>query len=217
MKNHSKDAIRVLLADDHPIVLTGFATSLSSHGISVVGQLTAAEDVLAQYQTLSPDILVLDIKFGSHLTGLDAAHNLLDQFPDANIVFLSQFDQDQFIKKAYKLGARAFVTKTCTPKELATALQRVHQGEIYFPPQIAERLASLTIRDSSPQSLLDERELEIFTMLARGLTNVEVAETMDLSAKTISNTSQTIKDKLGIHRHADMTLLAVKYGLVELN
>lgn len=217
MKNRDKDVIRVLLSDDHPILLAGFATSLASHGINVVAQATALEDTITQYEKLLPDILVLDIKFGSHLTGLDAAQSLLTKFPDANIVFLSQFDQDQFIKRAYKLGARAFVNKTCTTKELATALKKVHDGDIYFPPQIAERLASLTIRDPSPQSLLDEKELEVFIMLARGLTPVEIGEKMNRSSKTISNTAQTIKDKLGIQRYADMTLLAVKHGLVELN
>jgi DNA-binding NarL/FixJ family response regulator len=165
---------------------------------------------------LSPDILVLDIKFGSHLSGLDAARNVLTQFPDAKIVFLSQFDQDQFIKKAYKLGARAFITKTCTAKELANALKKVYEGDIYFLPQVAERLAALTISDPSPQSLLDSREVEIFTMMAEGLTNVEIAEKMGISAKTVSNVSQSIKEKLGIHRQADITLLAVKHGLVEL-
>ncbi len=216
MKSDDKEQIRVLLVDDHPIVLAGFATSLSSRGISVIGQTTASEDVITQYKELAPDILVLDIKFGSHLSGLDTAKNLLTEFPDAKIVFLSQFDQDQFIKKAYKLGARAFITKTCTPKELANSLKKVYEGDIYFLPQVAERLAALTISDPSPQSLLDSREVEIFTMMAQGLTNVEIAEKMDISAKTVSNVSQAIKEKLGIHRQADITLLAVKHGLVEL-
>lgn len=216
MKSDDKEQIRVLLVDDHPIVLAGFATSLSSRGISVIGQTTASEDVITQYKELAPDILVLDIKFGSHLSGLDTAKNLLTEFPDAKIVFLSQFDQDQFIKKAYKLGARAFITKTCTPKELANSLKKVYEGDIYFLPQVAERLAALTISDPSPQSLLDSREVQIFTMMAQGLTNVEIAEKMDISAKTVSNVSQAIKEKLGIHRQADITLLAVKHGLVEL-
>lgn len=216
MKSDDKEQIRVLLVDDHPIVLAGFATSLSSRGISVIGQTTASEDVITQYKELTPDILVLDIKFGSHLSGLDTAKNLLAEFPDAKIVFLSQFDQDQFIKKAYKLGARAFITKTCTPKELANALKKVYEGDIYFLPQVAERLAALTISDPSPQSLLESREVEIFTMMAQGLTNVEIAEKMDISAKTVSNVSQAIKEKLGVHRQADITLLAVKHGLVDI-
>lgn len=216
MKNEGKETIRVLLADDHPIMLMGFATSLSSHGISVVGQATEPEDVLKQYKALLPDILVLDIKFGSHLTGLDTAKNLLNKHPEAKIVFLSQFAQDQFIKKTYQLGARAFITKTCTPKDLATALKRVFQGEVYFPPQIAERLASLTIRDSSPQSLLDEKEIEIFIMLAQGLAQAEIAEKLNVSQKTVSNANVSIKKKLSIDRQADITLLAVKHGLVDI-
>jgi two-component system, NarL family, invasion response regulator UvrY len=136
--------------------------------------------------------------------------------PDANIVFLSQFDQDALIKETYRLGARAFVTKDCDPTDLAIAVRRANDGEIYFMPQIAERLANLSVRgDMSPQSVLDERGLEIFKLMAEGLTNVEIAEKLDLSQKTISNVSQAVKEKLGIHRPALITKLAVKHGLIE--
>jgi DNA-binding NarL/FixJ family response regulator len=150
------------------------------------------------------------------LTGLDAARTILQEHPDANIVFLSQFDQDALIKETYRLGAKAFVTKDCDPADLAIAVQKASLGELYFMPSIAERLANLSVRgDASPQSLLDERSLEIFRLMAEGLTNVEIADKLDLSPKTISNVSQAIKDKLGIHRPALITKLAVKYGLIE--
>jgi DNA-binding NarL/FixJ family response regulator len=83
-------------------------------------------------------------------------------------------------------------------------------------PRIAERLASMAVKgDVSPQSLLDGRSLEIFTLMAEGLTNAEIAERLDVSSKTISNASQAIKDKLGVHRAADITRLAVRYGLLQ--
>ena len=98
---------------------------------------------------------------------------------------------------------------------MAAAVQRAHQGELYFLPQIAERLANLSVRgDESPQSLLNERDLEIFKLMAEGLTNAEIAERLDLSLKTISNVSQAIKEKLGVHRPAYITKLAVKHGLI---
>ena len=208
--------IRVMLADDHPIVMTGFAMSLQGQGLDVVAQARTPADALAQYQELKPDVIVLDIRFGEQLTGLDVARQILAQTPSAAIVFLSQFDQDSLIKETYRLGGRAFMTKDCDPADLAAAVKRAHDGELYFLPHIAERLANLSVRgDASPQSQLDERALEIFTLMAEGLTNAEIAEKLDVSTKTISNISQAVKEKLGVHRPAYITRLAVKHGLIE--
>lgn len=211
-----KKPIRVMLADDHPIVMTGFALSLEGVGMDVVGQARTPDEAAAMYADLVPDVLVLDIRFGTELTGLDAARALLGAYPAANIVFLSQFDQDSLIKEAYRLGARAFVTKDCDPADLATAVRHANDGKLYFMPPIAERLANLSVRgDVSPQSQLDQRGLEIFKLMAEGLTNAEIAEKLNLSTKTISNVSQSVKEKLGVHRQAYITKLAVKHGLIE--
>jgi len=208
--------IRVMLADDHPIVMTGFAMSLQGQGLEVVAQARSPEEALAQYQQLKPDVSVLDIRFGEQLTGLDVAKQMLAQDPSAAIIFLSQFDQDSLIKETYRLGGRAFMTKDCDPADLAAAVRRAHDGELYFLPHIAERLANLSVRgDLSPQSQLDERALEIFTLMAEGLTNAEIAEKLDVSTKTISNISQAVKEKLGVHRPAYITRLAVKHGLID--
>lgn len=208
--------IRVMLADDHPIVMTGFAMSLTGQGLDVVAQARTPEEALEQHKRLAPDVIVLDIRFGDQLTGLDVAKQILAQAPSAAIVFLSQFDQDSLIKETYRLGGRAFMTKDCDPTDLAAAVRRAHEGELYFLPHIAERLANLSVRgDASPQSQLDERALEIFTLMAEGLTNAEIAEKLDVSTKTISNISQAVKEKLGVHRPAYITRLAVKHGLIE--
>ncbi len=208
--------IRVLLADDHPIVMTGFAMSLAAEGMGVVGQAKTPTEAVQQFFATQADVIVLDIRFGAEMTGLDAAKQILEKQADAQIVFLSQFDQDALIKETYRLGAKAFVTKDCDPADLAIAVRRAAQGELYFMPSIAERLANLSVRgDTSPQTVLDERSLAIFKLMAEGLTNVEIAEKLDLSQKTISNISQSVKEKLGIHRPALITKLAVKYGLIE--
>jgi two-component system invasion response regulator UvrY len=208
--------IRVMLADDHPIVMTGFAMSLGAQGMEVVGQAKSPSEAETMYAEQKPDVAVLDIRFGTELTGMDAAHNILKADPRAKIVFLSQFDQDSLIKETYRLGAHAFVPTEGAPAALAVAGPRAHEGKLYFLPQIAERLASLAVRgDVSPQSQLDERSLEIFKLMAEGLTNNEIAERLNLSTKTISNISQSVKEKLGVHRQAYITKLAVKHGLIE--
>jgi two-component system invasion response regulator UvrY len=190
--------------------------SLAALGLFGVGQATTPSAAAAMYAEAKPDVVVLDIRFGTELTGLDAAQDILKADPKAKIVFLSQFDQDSLIKETYRLGAHAFVTKDCDPADLADAVRHAHAAKLYFLPQIAERLASLAVRgDVSPQSQLDERSLEIFRLMAEGLTNAEIAERLDLSTKTISNISQSVKEKLGVHRQAYITKLAVKHGLIE--
>lgn len=110
---------RVLLSDDHPIVMSGFANALASYGIEVVGQVVTLEQVLPSYDALLPDVLILDIRFGSQKeTGLDAARHVLAAHPTANVIFLSQFDQDSLIKEAYQLGGRAFLPRTATRQTL---------------------------------------------------------------------------------------------------
>ncbi|MET3117885.1 two-component system invasion response regulator UvrY [Undibacterium sp. GrIS 1.8] len=209
-------SIRVVLADDHPIVMTGFAMSLQGQGIEVVAQAKTPAEAIQQFGDLQPDVLILDIRFGEHLSGFDVAKTILQNTASAQIIFLSQFDQDSFIKEAYRLGGKAFVTKDCDPADLAQAVRKAYAGELYFLPSIAERLANLSVRgDVSPQSMLDSRSLDIFTLLAEGLTNAEIAEKLDISTKTVSNTSQIIKEKLGVQRQAEMTKLALKHGLIQ--
>lgn len=208
--------IRVLLADDHPLVMKGFAMALADYGIAVIGQAVSPDEAYLMHEELKPDVTILDIRFAKSETGLDVARKILKNHVDAKIMFLSQFDQDNLIKEAYRIGGYAFITKNCDPELLATAVRRAHEGEKFFMPEVAERLARLSIEgDTSPQSQLTDREIEIFTLMAKGLTNQEIADQLNLSAKTISNTSQAIKEKLGIHRAADITRLAVKFALLE--
>jgi len=208
--------IRVLLADDHPIVMSGFAMSLQGQGIDVVGQAKTPQEAMALYDSVQPDVAILDIRFGEQLSGFDLAKSLLEQHPEARIIFLSQFDQDSFIKEAYGLGGRAFVTKDCDPQDLAQIVKKVASGGLAFMPSIAERLASLSLqKDNSPQSLLDRRSLAIFTLIAEGLTNAEIAEKLDISIKTVSNSSQIIKETLGVQRQAEITRMAMKFGLIQ--
>lgn len=216
MSTTKNSSIRVLLADDHPLLVAGFAMSLSGQGITVVGDCALPDAVVSQYRDLLPDVLVLDIRFGVTRTGLDAAKDVLAQFPQARIVFLSQYDQDNVVKEAYALGGYAFVTKGTDPGLLATAIKRAHEGQLYFLPQVAERLATLSVQgDMSPQARLEAREVRVFVLMAQGLTNSEIADQLAVSPKTISNTSQTIKEKLGIYRAADITRTAVRHGLLE--
>ncbi len=210
--------IKVMIADDHPLIVEGLSSVLSRHGLEVVGAESDASAVVTTWQKLQPDVLVLDLRFGDGgVGGLDVLQTLIDGHPGAKVVIYTQFDQSTVVREAYKRGAMAFIPKSTDPSDMAEVLIKVHQGETVFLPDIANRLAMLSVHgDQSPVSRLQPREIEVFKLMAQGLTNVEIAERMHLSPKTISTTSQSIKDQLGVQRAADITLLAVKSGLIEL-
>jgi len=209
-------SLRVLIADDHPLIIEGLTIALRRHDIEVVCETTTTENVLSGYEECKPDVLVLDVRFGGAVSGLDVAREVMRAHPEARIVFYSQFDQDEIIREAYRVGGVGFITKDTAPDVLADAIKQVSEGKTHFLPEIAERLALLGVRgDESPQGRLDPRELEVFRDIALGRTNPEIAEAMSLSPKTISVISQSIKDKLGVHRPADITRLAIKHKVIE--
>lgn len=216
---HAVRAIRVLVADDHPLIVEGVVSALQRiGGMDVVGQALAVGDVLPKWELLKPDVLVLDVRFGEVKTGLDVARELVDRHPEAKdrIVFYSQFDQVELVQEAYRVGS-GFVTKNQTVEVLAQAIRSVHENEPYFLPEIAQRLALVGVRgNESPIAKLDERQRTVFKLLAQGLTGREIATELGLAEKTISNATQAIKDKLGVERPADITRLAVKYKVIEL-
>jgi DNA-binding NarL/FixJ family response regulator len=207
--------IRVILADDHPVVMRGFAIGLADHGIEVVGMAKTTDEAFEFFERHLPDVIVLDIRFGTASTGLDVAERILAKHPKARIVFLSQFDQRNLIQKSYVIGGKAFMKKSCEPEELSEAIRAAAADEQYFMADVAKQLASLAIQPASPLAVLDERESSVLKLMALGLTNQEIANELNLSLKTISNTSQTIKDKLHEDRASRLTLLAVKHGLVD--
>lgn len=216
MENKATAPMRVLLADDHPIVMSGFALSLKSKGIEVIGEVTTPKEAVESYEKLKPDVLMMDLRFGEKLTGLDAAKTILERHPKANILFLSQFDQDALIKQTYSIGGRGFLTKDISAADLAQAVSDAGRGETYFLDRIAKRLANLSVKgDQSPGAVLDTREFDVFLLTAKGRTTQEISDQLGLSPKTISNVAHSLKEKLGTNRIADLTLLAVKHGYIE--
>ena len=216
MENKATAPMRVLLADDHPIVMSGFALSLKSKGIEVIGEVTTPKEAVESYEKLKPDVLMMDLRFGEKLTGLDAAKTILERHHKANILFLSQFDQDALIKQTYSIGGRGFLTKDISAADLAQAVSDAGRGETYFLDRIAKRLANLSVKgDQSPGAVLDTREFDVFLLTAKGRTTQEISDQLGLSPKTISNVAHSLKEKLGTNRIADLTLLAVKHGYIE--
>lgn len=207
--------IRVLVADDHPLITQGLANELKPFGIKDVEAVSDGTEVVKRFRALRPDVLVLDLRIGS-IRGLDVARDVLQANPNARIVFYSQFDQDHIVREAYRIGGKGFVPKSSDPSVLADAIKAAHAGGTFFMPEIAERIALMSVRgEESPQAKLNERELLVFTMMARGLTNGEIADELGLSSKTIGLVTQSVKEALNVSRPADITRLALKHQLID--
>ena len=209
--------IRVLLADDHPPILEGLTSALEREGIAVVAVATTPQDVLAKYMESTPDVIVLDIRYGRDgNTGLDVAREALARYPHARIVVYTQFDADELVREAYRLGCLGFVTKGEATSTLARAIKAANAGKTFFLPEIGERMALIGVHgDTSPLGRLEPREFQVFRFMAQGHTAPEIGAGMNLSVRTISVISQAVKDKLGVSRQAELTLLAVRYHVLE--
>jgi len=209
-------ALRVLIVDDHPAVTEGLTSLLRKHGIETAAVASNCDEAVDKYDECMPDVVVLDVQFENESTGLRAATEILSRHPRAAIVFYSQFDQDELIRKAYSLGGLGFVTKEKPAQVLLDAIRKVATGQTHFLPEISERIAILATRgDPSPQAKLDERELRVFKMIAQNMTNPQIVEEMNLSAKTVSLITQSIKKKLGAHNTGDLIRLAYKHKVIE--
>lgn len=208
--------LRVILADDHELLRTGFSTTMTQHGIDVVAMTNKVEDIIELYRHHRPQVVVLEILFQGRQKGLYIIRQVIEHDPSARIVVLSQLDQDNLIKQVYKAGAMAFVPKTADTSQLIEALHRAAVGVIYFLPDIAVRMALMSTQpETSPAEVLSKRELAVFTLLAKGQKVEEIAEELGITARTIANVTQTIKRKLSISRSAELTLLAVRHNIIE--
>lgn len=217
-----KKDIRLLLADDHKYLLDGVRLSLDISGFDIVAHTMDIHQVVPLYQEHKPDVLLLDIMFNQDKTGLDVLTDIQQIDSDARVVIFSQYDQDEMIQKAYSSGAMAFLTKSTRIDTLVQAIESASKGEVYFTNEIAQRLAALTTRSNqnairSPKKLLTPRELEIFCLLAKGLTELETAKELGFHQRTITANKATIKEKLGISRPAEFTIAALKDELISIN
>jgi two-component system invasion response regulator UvrY len=160
----------------------------------------------------------MDILFKGKMTGLDATKVILNMNPQANVIILSQHDQARLIKKAYQLGALAFVPKDAEPELLIEAILKAAMGEKHFLPEVAQKLAYLSAeQETDPKNRLSQREFEIYRLIAEDRSNTEIAEELGLSQKTVNNALFTLRSKLGLKRNTEITKHALKHGIIELD
>jgi DNA-binding NarL/FixJ family response regulator len=205
--------MRVLIVDDHPIIVSGCAAMLAGEGDIDVVDARDAETGLTAFMAHKPDVTVVDIGLPG-VSGFELARRILEADPGARIVVFSMNDDPIFAARAIQMGAKAYVTKNDDPYLLLTAVREVASGGVFLMPKIANRLAfEKSGAASSPLSALTARELEILRMLGRGLGMAEIAGATQVSYKTIANSCSIMKRKLGARTPMELMRIALENRL----
>ncbi|MGH8137733.1 MAG: response regulator [Steroidobacteraceae bacterium] len=209
--------IRILLVDDHAVVRTGFRLLLQSQpDISVVAEAQSGEAACQLYVELTPDVVVMDLGMPG-MGGLEALRRIRARHAAARVLALSAHDDPMHARRALREGALGFLSKRSAPEALIDAIATVAAGRRYIDPALAQKLVLAEIEGvaRSPIEQLSEREFEVFVRLAGGATVPKIAEDLKLSASTIGTHLYNIKQKLGVVNQSELTLLAIRHGLIE--
>lgn len=208
--------IRVLLVDDHAVVRTGFRLLLQSRpGFEVIGEAESGEAACQKYAELSPDVVVLDIAMPG-MGGLEALRRIRARHREARVLALSAHDDPTHARRALNEGALGFLSKRSAPEALIEAVSAVAAGQRYVDADLARKLVLSDIEGTrSPIEKLSEREFEVFLRLAQGASVQKIAEDLKLSASTVGTHLYNIKQKLDAANQAELTLIAIRHGLIE--
>ena len=209
--------IRVLLADDHHVVRAGLRELLSGTGdITVAGEATNGHEVLERIRDADYDVAVLDMSMPGR-SGIELIRLVKAERPKLRILMLSMHSEEQWAVRALRAGASGYLTKETAPDELIAAIRRIASGGAYVTPETAERLALAANRDSEapPHTLLTDRELQVFRMIAGGASVSEVARELSLSIKTVSTHKTHIMEKMGLANAAELIRYALEHRLLD--
>jgi len=223
--------IRVLLADDQTMLRAGLRTILDAcDGIAVVGEAADGRQAVEAAQRLRPDVVLMDVRMPG-MDGLQAARQLaaLDLDPPVRVLVLTTFDLDEYVYAALRAGAGGVVLKDAPPEELVHAIRVVATGDGMLAPSVTRRLIrafaaqlprlpgeATAATEPARLDQLTERELEVLKLLARGLTNMEIAESLIVGETTVKTHVGRILSKLGLHNRVQAAVLAYETGLVQL-
>jgi two-component system invasion response regulator UvrY len=209
-------AIRIFIADDHPIVRQGLRRIVEGDaGMAISGEAGDAAALLDALDTTATDLLLLDVSMPGG-PFLDTLRDLRARHPSIRVLALSVHPEDQWAVRALRAGASGYLTKDHSPEQLLEAIRRVYRGGKYVSPTLAEQLAH-HLGDSgrrAPHELLSDREFEIMRRLGSGLTVSQIADELTLSVKTVSTYRARILAKMAFATNADLVRYAARHGLI---
>jgi DNA-binding NarL/FixJ family response regulator len=216
--------IRVLIVDDQAIARQGLHVILSVEAdIEVVGLAQDGQEAVDMAEKLQPDLVLMDLKM-PRLTGVQATKIIKEKFPNIAVLVLTTYDLDDWVANAIRNGANGYLLKDTPPQELITAIRGTVQGKSYVDPNIAGKVFQQMQQNipSTPKERLElsealtERELDVLKLLATGLSNQEIAESLKLSEGTVRNYLSTLFGKLGVSDRTKAAVLAIQHGLIQL-
>jgi DNA-binding NarL/FixJ family response regulator len=203
--------IRVLLADDHPVVRAGLASVLSEQSdFELVGEAGDGEGAVALARERRPDVVLMDLRM-PRMDGIAAIARITRDLPEVRILALSTYDGDADIRRALEAGARGYLLKDMLLTQLVSAVRAVHAGDRVLPSLLAERLLGHSFEPE-----LTERELEVLALVARGLGNKEIARKISRSSETVKAHLKSIVTKLGVANRTEAVTVALARGLIHL-
>ena len=207
---------RILLGDDHTLVLDGFRKLLEDR-CDIVGAAEDGRTLLRMAQELEPDIVTLDISM-PQLNGVDAARKLKKILPRTHLIFVTMHDDPAYVNEAFKAGASGYLLKRSAGSELRQAIQSVMDGQCYVTPLVAKGLVQSVISRGRPPVLQDKsltaRQREVLQLVAEGMTVKEIASTLNLSPKTVEFHKSQIMTQLDLHTTAELTKYALVHGIL---
>jgi two-component system, NarL family, nitrate/nitrite response regulator NarL len=214
-----KQIIKVLLADDHPVVRKGLQTCLSKRAnLKVVGEAADGDEALRKARELSPDVVLMDISMPG-MNGLAVTEVLRKEAPDMKVLVLSVHSNKDYIFRVIQAGAHGYVSKEAPPEELLRAIESVYSGEPHFSEDIARAALNEFVSSGGkkePFAQLTSREREVLVLIAEGQSNKEIADKLGIGVRTIETHRERIMRRLGIHSVAGLTKYAIANGLISL-
>ena len=215
-----KPSIRILVADDHPVVREGLIAMLSTQSdFEIVGQAAHGEEVVQKAKALRPDVVLLDLEMPK-MDGVEALRRLRETTPEVRAIIFTVFDTDERIIEAVRAGAHGYLLKGAPRSEVFKAIRIVSEGGSLLEPIVASKVLQYISREAdAPRATpdaLSPREMEVLQCLGRGLTNKEIAEVLFISERTVKFHVSAILDKLGAGNRTEAVTLAAHRGLITL-
>jgi DNA-binding NarL/FixJ family response regulator len=215
--------IRLLLVDDHTIVLDGIKALLSnSEEINIIGDAPDGETLFSLLKNSVPDIIIMDISLPGK-SGIDLCREVKQQYPEVMVLFLSMYTSEEFVVNALKAGASGYLPKNISRGELLKAIHTIYKGGDYFSHDISGTILRNFIRksevkneESDPRELLSRRETEILQLAAGGLSNSDIAERLFISIRTVESHKNHIMQKLNLRSPVDLIKFAIKHHITEI-
>ena len=207
-------ALRVLIADDHPLMRQGLRAQLEKEGFEVVAAAADGHEAVALAAKLSPDVAVLDIGMPG-LNGLEAAREIRRQGQARAIVLLTLHAEDHYVLEALRVGVKGYVLKSQPPQAVVDAIHQALRGDVYLSPGVSRILVDAYLSGREPtEELLSPRERQVLQLVAEGRTTKEIAQILDVSVKTADSHRGRLMKKLDIHETAGLVRYAIRRGVI---